>query len=89
MLTSLLDPVYPRIQVDEKSLLHSRNARRLQRQSPFAPIALFPPRRRDASLSREVRFALRFARNGATGCQERVLACHILQSEMARPTSMN
>lgn len=65
------------------ALLHPLNAWRLQRRSlrPDRPLST-PVAGIPLSAGREVRFALRFARNGATGCQESVLACHILQFEM-------
>lgn len=68
------------------------NARRLQRHPSSPPLRpLSTPWLPGSPLGgkRVARFALRFARNGATGCQERVLACCILQSEMVRPTGMN
>jgi len=75
------------------ALLHSRNAQRLQHHSlrfrSFSFYPVLPGSSPLPSAGRVVRFALRFARNGATGCQERVLACCILQSEMVRSTGMN
>lgn len=71
------------------ALLHPWNARRLHRYPlrpgrPLATPSLGLPSRQEGRF-----VSLRFARNGATGCQERVLACRILQSEMVRSTSTN
>lgn len=51
------------------------------RSSSLHPVLPGSPSRQEGRF----RFTLRFARNGATGCQERVLACCILQSETVRP----